>query len=108
MVEVVIKDSPIHGKGVFAASAVAPGELIGLYEGTITNEKMDDPYILWLEDNEGRYFGVLGTGDLKYLNHSEKPNALVGVNSPYVFCARPISAGDEITISYGDDYFEED
>ena len=33
-----VADSPIHGKGLFAARALAAGELIGVYEGPRVEE----------------------------------------------------------------------
>jgi len=111
MIEVEVKKSDIHGKGVFAKEDVNAGELIGVYEGVIMWKGSDpDPYILWLEDTEGRWYGVRGTGDMKYLNHDgDNPNAVLGANGPFVFCAQHIEAGEEITISYGDeiDFSEE-
>ena len=106
MLAVEIKDSPVHGKGVFAKEKANPGELIGIYEGTIIHEDWDedDPHVLWLRDDEGRFFGIKGTGTCRFMNHDgDDPNAVLGANSVYIFCARPIKVGEEIFISYGDD-----
>jgi len=114
MIEVEIKDSPIHGKGVFAKEDANPGELVGVYEGPIVwkSEDMNDdnPYVLWLEDEAGRWYGINGTGEMRHLNHEEEnPNALLATNSPYIYVARPIKAGDEITIFYSEETdFEDD
>ena len=105
MVEIEVRDSPIHGKGVFALQSVSPGTLIGVYEGRIVTEKMDSPFVLWLEDEEGRWFGIEGDGPLRYMNHDgDEPNVVAGVDSPFIFCARPIQAGEEITICYSEDW----
>ena len=112
MVEVEIKDSPIEGKGVFAKQDVDPGELIGVYEGPLVwkSDDMEDPYVLWLADEAGRWYGINAQNDMRYLNHEgEFPNAVLTENGPYIYCARPIKKGEEITISYSDDTdFDED
>jgi hypothetical protein len=101
---VEIKDSPIHGKGVFATRWWRPGELIGIYEGTLTVDS-DDPHVLWLQDEEERYFGILATGAMGYLNHAEddEHNAVLATNSPFVYARKNILPGEEIFISYGED-----
>jgi len=103
---VEIKDSPIHGKGVFATQWWKPGELIGVYKGTIVTDS-DDPHILWLQDEEERYFGILATGAMGYLNHSDNGhhNASLAENSPYVYARMNILPGEEILINYD---FEDD
>ncbi len=99
-----IKDSPVHGKGLYALKHFAPGALIGVYEGRLVLEESPDGYVLWMEDGEGRWFGILGDGPMKFINHSDSPNAILGSNSPFIYCARPIHPGDEIFISYGDEW----
>ncbi len=112
MIEVEIKDSPIAGKGVFAKQDVNPGELIGVYEGKLVwkSEDMENPYVLWLEDDAGRFFGIDAQNNMRYLNHEgETPNAVLSANSPFIYCARPIETGEEITVSYSEDTdFDED
>lgn len=103
-----VRSSTVHGMGLFSKLPFSPGMLLGMYTGRIINEKMDGPHVLWLEDDEGRSFGIEGDGPLSYLNHSSTPNAVAGVNSPYVFCTFPINVGDEIFISYGDDWVDSD
>lgn len=103
MIKTIVDDSQIHGTGLFALENVRPGELIGFMEGEIVVEEKDNMHVLWLEDEEGRWFGIKGTGCMRYLNHSEEPNAILATNSPYIYCARPIEPHEEITISYGDD-----
>jgi hypothetical protein len=104
---VEIRDSAIHGKGVFATRWWKPGELIGIYEGTIVTDS-DDPHVLWLQDEEERFFGILASGAMGYLNHSDtgNHNALLADNSPFVYCRMNILPGEEILISY--DFQDED
>ena len=100
MIEAEVRKSEIHGKGLFAKQAVSPGTLIGVYEGRIIVEEMDGPYVLWLVDDEGRHFGIECDTDLRFINSEAAPNAVLGANGPFVFCASPILPGDEITLSY--------
>jgi hypothetical protein len=99
---VEIRDSPVHGKGVFATRWFKPGELIGIYEGTLVVDS-SDPHVLWLEDEEGRYFGILASGAMGYLNccaSEGSNNAVLSANSPFIYARMNILPGDEIFISY--------
>ena len=102
-IHVEVKPSPIHGRGVFATKDFITGELIGMYDGRIVYE-FGDPHTLTLEDDEGRYYGILGDGPLSFMNHSEEPNATIATGGPYVYSVRPIRQGEEILIYYGDDW----
>ena len=90
--------SPIHGFGCFARVGLAAGEFIGTYEGQEVQE--DGVYVLWVFDANG---GVLnarkGCNLLRWLNHSDEPNAEFDCFDLYA--RRPIAAGEEITIDYG-------
>jgi hypothetical protein len=90
--------SPIHGCGCFARVALAAGDFIGTYEGPEVQE--DGTYVLWVYDAEG---GVLrarsGRNLLRWINHSEDPNA--EFDRFDLYARRAIAAGDEITIDYG-------
>ncbi len=89
--------SVIHGKGLFASHKLSGGELIGIYEGETVTE--DGMHVLWVEQDDGQWTGYNGTNALRYMNHSSSPNAeMDGVEC---YAARPIEAGEEITIDYG-------
>ena len=105
---VEIRDSSVHGKGVFATRWWKPGELIGIYEGVLVTDS-SDPHVLWLQDEEERFFGILATGIMGYLNccsESGTNNAILAENSPFIYCRMNILPGEEIFISY--DFEEED
>jgi SET domain-containing protein len=93
-----VADSPIHGKGLFAARALAAGELIGVYEGPRVEE--DGTYVLWVEDEPGGgWTGYDGQNDMRFLNHSAAPNA--EMDGLRCYALESIPAGREITIDYG-------
>jgi len=106
-VQLHVSDSPIHGKGLFASEAIAQGVYIGFYEGNETRE--NGTYVLWVQqdparDAEDNWLGFDGTGDLRFLNHSKKPNCKM--DGQELYSARDIDAGEELTIDYGE-WFEE-
>ncbi len=99
-----VKDSPIHGKGVFAARRIRRGEFIGRYISRIV--KRDSRYVLWVADEgSDNYVGYMGIGRMRFLNHSAFPNAaLYGALDFYAI--RDIARDEEITFHYGEDWYE--
>ena len=96
--------SPIHGRGLFARSAIALDDYIGTYEGPATAE--DGMHVLWIwsEDHE-RWEGIDGRNEMRFLNHDPEPNADWWGTDLYAI--RDIEAGEEITFDYGWDNDEE-
>ncbi len=90
-----VKESPIHGKGLFASKAIKKGELLGRIEGP--KARKDGPYVLWIEEDHG----VRVSGALKYINHSSKPNSCY-YNDLTVMTIKNVKAGEEITHYYGE------
>lgn len=93
-----VKESAIHGKGLFARKRIKEGQILGYIKGTPT--KKDGPHVLWLDD--------LGQGihvecDLKYINHNPNPNACY-YDDLTVVALRDIRKDEEITHHYGDDW----
>ncbi len=95
-----VKESPIHGKGLFARKKIDSGELIGRYMGP--RVKRNGTYVLWVEEDDGSYFGVSGRNRLRFLNHSEVPNA--EFEDQDLYATRMIRPGDEICFHYGDEW----
>lgn len=79
-----LKDSDIHGKGVFATKKIKPGEFINvaLFKGHN-------------DDFDTTMFGA-------HLNHSYKPNARTRFEGNYyrTYSVGEINPGDEITVDY--------
>ena len=95
--KVYVGDSPIHGKGLFAARPLACDEMIGTYAGTETHE--DGTYVLWIEEDNGSWIGCDGNNSMRFLNHSDAPNA--EMDGLECYAIKDIEAGQEITIDYG-------
>lgn len=89
-----IKDSPIHGKGVFAALSIDKGDWQHVY-----GFKADRFDKFTFEDKFKPY------PPFKYLNHSALPNCQVMEDDDgvYIEALQNLSAGDELTIDYGEE-----
>lgn len=90
--------SPIHGHGCFAKVSFATGELIGIYEGPEVSE--DGTYVLWIYQPDGdALIGRDGRNLLRWLNHSDDPNA--EFDGFALYARRAIAPDEEITFDYG-------
>jgi SET domain-containing protein len=90
--------SPVHGLGLFATQRIAKGEMIGRYEGPTVDHVGD--HVLWVYDEDtGREYGIDGQNELRYVNHSRKPNA--SFYGDELEALRAIRPGEEITHDYG-------
>jgi uncharacterized protein len=89
--------SPIHGQGCFARTAYAAGAFIGTFTGAEVDE--DATQVLWFYDAETQTVQRRrGDNLLRWLNHSDQPNAVFyGFD---LYALRPIIANAEITIDY--------
>lgn len=93
-----VRESEIHGKGLFAAEEIKAGQLIGKIKGKKTSE--DGPHVLWMYDN-GRYSeGIQVDCSLKYINHSKSPNVSYYEDRTVVALTN-ISVNQELTHDYG-------
>jgi len=97
---VEVKDSAIHGRGLFATRLFETGELVGTYEGPPAAK--NGTYVLWIEDHDGSYYGVQGKNELRFLNHSSTPNA--DFDDELLYAVRDIKVGDEICFHYGEEW----
>jgi uncharacterized protein len=96
----VVKKSRIHGKGLFATAPIAKDTYIGSLEGPRT--RRDGPHVLWVFEEDGSVYGIHAQNELKYANHSGRPNAYLDGEEMYAL--RDIQTGEEITFHYGDDW----
>ena len=88
-----VKESSIHGRGLFARQFITEGTVIGLLEGQITRE--DGMHVLWITDS----LGLEVSNDFRYINHSDKPNAAY-YDDATVVALSDIQPGEEITHDY--------
>ncbi|MBK1694956.1 SET domain-containing protein-lysine N-methyltransferase [Chromatium weissei] len=89
--------SPIHGQGCFARSNFTAGEFIGIFEGIEMNE--NDAHVLWFYNTETQILmRRRGTNLLRWLNHSEQPNAMF--DGFELYALRDIAIDEELTIDY--------
>lgn len=95
-----VRSSAIHGQGVFSLNTMQTGDYLGRYEGPSTLE--NDTYVLWIENDHGEWEGCDGQNELKYLNHSDRPNAeFDGLD---LYAIADIKPGDEVTFDYGEEF----
>ena len=124
--DIYIADAREKGLGLFSNSKIAKGGFIGVYLGVIdvitemvevdnsgfgTDYAWDYPDVLdgmpSLEVN-AKYYG----NELRFANHSEEPNLIVehtivdGLWYIFFVADRDICKDEELTISYGSDYWE--
>ena len=96
-IDTYVADSDIHGSGLFAGRRIRAGTVIGWLR--VRPASGDGAYVLWLDETHG----VEVTCDLKYINHSERPNACY-YDDLSVVALRDIEVGEEITHDYGTDW----
>src|SRR5512138_1561766 len=101
MEKVIVRESPIHGRGVFAARRIETGEIV--IEGC--RRVLTDEALAALPAEERRFLAVMDgqtilmTPPSRFVNHSCEPNAR-GTNRADV-AIRAIDAGEEVTVDYG-------
>lgn len=93
---VYVKDSDIHGKGLFAKKKIKSGAILGELKGKPT--KKDGPYVLWLDDDKS---GFKVQCVFKYINHDSSPNACY-YDDLTVVALKNIRKDEEITHYYGE------
>ena len=99
---ICVKESPIHGKGLFATKNIKANTILGSVKGRLNDNReryAESIYRLWLEDDKS----IIVTNDLKYINHSKDANVSYYGNFK-VGTIKNISKGEEITHNYGDDW----
>lgn len=99
-----VKSSSIQGYGVFAAEEIKKGQII---EECYTLFSHSKDFIDYVFECNGMTALVLGYGAI--YNHSNSPNASYHFDTKRMtttfYALHEIRAGEEITISYGKDWF---
>jgi uncharacterized protein len=106
--KIFVQKSSLHGYGVFAGKRFKKGEMIEECYMVISrggDRGLEDYYF----DAKGKYSLMTGYGII--YNHSEDPNADYVMNLKSRVCKikadRTIKKGEEIFISYGDQWFKD-
>ncbi len=111
----IVRASPIHGRGVFAARHIRKGTKIVEYTGErISNREADKRYddarmkthhtFLFTLDPKTVIDGAISAGgsDASYINHSCDPNceAIITDGRIFIHALRGIEPGDELAYDY--------
>lgn len=109
----ILKTSSIHGLGVFAAESIKKGAAVYQHNPrldlilTATKFAKLDPrdqalitHYGGIDKRLGRY--RLPYDDLRFLNHSEKPNLSYDEATDQIIALRDIESGEELTQDYCD------
>jgi hypothetical protein len=108
-----VRPSPLHGKGMFAKAAIARGEVVTIWGGTlllaeedITGDSAEEwraKGYVWATIGEGLYLAqwlAPGEEDLTdCINHSCDPNVWL-LDEVTLAARRDIPVGEELTIDY--------
>jgi hypothetical protein len=102
MDSIVIRNSPIHGRGVFASKAIRAGD--GIIDWSTCADRLSPEQLAQLPEEERKYVSRIDGGYVlfqppaRFVNHSCTPNAR-GEKGRDV-AARDIAEGEEITVDY--------
>ena len=110
---IVVRNSKIHGKGVYAARPIKKGERIVEYLGERISHAEADRRYLSKGDDDGHTFlfvasnrtvidGTVGGNDARYINHRCEPNCESVIDGGRVFveAIRNIEKGEELGYDY--------
>lgn len=109
---VIRRSHPGLGKGLFADREIARGAFVAEYTGTRIPTAYADilktRYLFELDDT-WTIDGSSPANVARYINHSCEPNCEADIRDGrvYISAVRDVRAGEEITIDYGDEYFDE-
>lgn len=104
---------PDSGLGVFAGERIAEDEFIAEYTGVRIPTKEADQhkgrYLFEIEGTEWTIDGEPSNSIAKYINHCCEPNAEAHIEDEHIniYAIETIEPGEEITIDYGDEYYDE-
>ena len=112
--KIIVKESSVHGPGVFAAVDLAVGETlercayIVIDDDDLQEENRLNDYLFTSPDAPTDYLVVMGCGML--YNHSDNANASWEVDSAdnrflRFYADSAIKAGEEIFHDYGSEYW---
>jgi uncharacterized protein len=106
----IVKDSTLHGKGLFSKIDYKEEEIIAIIQGEHINadecirreNEEDNVYIFYKDEDE--FVDAANQTQLKYLNHSCDYNCDIDEDENgnlVLYAVTYISSGEELTIDYG-------
>lgn len=98
---VCVKESTVHGLGLFARIDISIGTVLGELKGEFVDG--DHSHVLWVQNERGEWQGFEVQCDFKYINHSSHPNVAY-YDDLTVVALTDIKAGDELFHNYGDEF----
>lgn len=104
--KIILRESPAHGRGVFATAPIQTGALILAFTGPRLHRSEIRPDLYHLQVSEEWYLGPSGDLD-DHVNHSCAPNAGFADGLDLV-ALRDIQPGEEITWDYSTAIDEDD
>jgi len=110
-----VKDSSVHGMGLFSNVDHKRGQIITIISGELISgnecvrrEDEGNVYIFYKDEDE--YIDAANHSQLRYLNHSCNYNCDIDEDENgnlILFAAQAIKSGEELTIDYGyDDIYD--
>lgn len=113
MRRIVVRSSPVHGRGVFAVTRIQAGDRILEYKGKLVSWReaqrryersaAEDGHTFFFDLDDGQVIdGAQGGNSARWINHSCAPNCEAEQQGTRVFihALRDIEPGDEIFIDY--------
>ena len=106
------KSAPGLGHGLFATRAVSKGDFVIEYTGNSISTKVADALstrYLFEIDSKWTIDGSVRSNIARYINHSCDPNCEAEILDGRILitAARDIEKGEELTMDYGEEYFDE-
>mgnify|MGYP001816180438 CR=1 FL=1 len=99
-----VRESPLHGRGLFATQFIPEDTVIGLLTTEpAPDDELDGPYVLWVDGDKPTRV----TCDLRFINHSDEPNAAY-YDDLSVVSLRDIQPGEELLHNYMGDAADQD
>jgi len=106
---VVVKESDIHGKGLFTSSFIPQDSIVMIISGEVISEdecvrREEEENNVYIFYNGDTYIDTVNTDKIKYINHSCNCTCNVlerDEETLYLSAARDINPGEELTIDYG-------
>ena len=108
---IIVQNSSVHGRGVFAKKTIPKGTRILEYAGErilksdlaadLANGLTSLVYVMNLDETLA-IDGERGGNEARFINHSCDPSCEVMYfnSTPYIYAMREISAGEELSFDY--------